>query len=83
MFEMPVVDENVGQTFTPHRLHRNAIREAVRFAGTLGVEIKAGEKGFMALREDADVLVCNNLTDRLDGTVSQPGIDGEERQELA
>ena len=39
LLKMPVVGENFGQPFPPHRLHRNAIRQAVALVGTGSIEL--------------------------------------------
>src|ERR1039457_6384514 len=44
LLKMPVVRENLGQPFLTHRLHRNAIDQAVSFIGTGAVELQTGKK---------------------------------------
>src|ERR1035438_5081891 len=50
LLKMPVVGENFGQPFPEHRLHRNAIRQAVALVGPRPVELQPGKEGLPALR---------------------------------
>lgn len=42
LLEMPVVCEDLGDPALPHRVHRNAIRQAVAFVQTHTVQIQPG-----------------------------------------
>ncbi|MGA2740598.1 MAG: hypothetical protein ABSG65_24575 [Bryobacteraceae bacterium] len=44
LLEVPIIGERFGQAFPPHRLHGNAIGQAVTFVGPLAVKIEAGQK---------------------------------------
>jgi hypothetical protein len=61
LLKMPVVGENFGQPFLAHRLHRNAVCQAVAFVGPRSVESHAGEKRSPALRNDTDASVIENM----------------------
>lgn len=52
LLEMTVIRERLGQPFPAHRLHGDAIGEAVALIGTLRVEIEPGQKGGSALGDD-------------------------------
>ena len=58
---MPVVGKNLGQSFLAHRLHGDAIRQAVAFIGPRCVESHAGEKRLATLRNDLDTWVFENV----------------------
>jgi hypothetical protein len=51
LLKMPVVGQYVNQTFAPHGLHRNAIRETVALVGTARVRIETAEERFTGLRD--------------------------------
>jgi hypothetical protein len=38
LFKVPVIREHVSQAFAPHRLHRNAVRQALTFIRTAIIE---------------------------------------------
>ena len=50
---MPVVGENIYETFAAHDLHRDAIGQAVALVGAGFAKIKPVEKALAALRDDA------------------------------
>ena len=54
LLKMPVIGEGFGQPFLAHRLHRNAIDQAVPFVGTRFVKGHAGKKRIAALRNNAN-----------------------------
>lgn len=58
LFKVPVVREDVAQTFPPHRLHRNAIRQAITFIRAAVVERQALREGTPALRYNANVRIA-------------------------
>lgn len=60
---MPVVGKDLGQSFLAHRLHGDAIREAIAFIGPRSVESHAGEKRFPTLRNDLDARVFEDALD--------------------
>jgi len=60
LLEVPVVGEDFGQPFLAHRLHRNAICQAVPLVGPRLVESHSGEKLFPALRNDTDARSVKN-----------------------
>jgi hypothetical protein len=60
LLKMPVVGENFGQPFLAHRLHRNAICQAVAFVRPRSVESHAGEKRGPALRNHTDAGIIEN-----------------------
>jgi hypothetical protein len=54
LLKMPVIGENLGQPFLAHRVHRNAINQAVAFVGAGPVELQAGAERLLALRKHPD-----------------------------
>ncbi len=63
LFEMAVVCEHFVQPFSPHRLHRNAVGQAVSFVGTCTVEPKAGQERLAALRHYANFRAIHEFGD--------------------
>ena len=58
---MPVVGEDFRQPFLAHRLHRNAIRQAVALVEAVAVEAEAREKRGPAMRDYANGWVFENI----------------------
>ena len=58
--EMPVVRQDFGDALLPHRLHRNAVGQAVSLVGAGLVEGKTVKEGLMGLRADDDAGVGQN-----------------------
>ncbi len=54
LLKVSIIGENVGQSFVAHRLHRNAISQAVAFIGAGFVQREAGEKIFRDVGSDPD-----------------------------
>jgi len=71
LFEMLVVGENFFQSFPLHRLHRNAIDQAVAFVRAGEIKIETEHEAFMALRNDANLRVGENGFDRHPGPASK------------
>jgi len=57
---MPVIGKNFGQSVLAHRLHGDAIRQALAFIGPRSVESHAREKRFPTLRNNLDARVFEN-----------------------
>src|ERR1017187_9877653 len=70
LLKMAVVRENFGQPILAHRLHRNAIRQAVAFVGPRSVESHAGEKRGPALRNNTDARILENTLGICEGFVA-------------
>jgi len=49
---MHVIREDVGNPLHSHRVHGNAVGEAVAFIETGFIEFEAGKKRFLALGDD-------------------------------
>ncbi len=60
---MPVVGRNLNQPFVAHRLHRNAIDQAVPFVGTGPVQFQACKEGFPALRNNQNGEALDRIGD--------------------
>ena len=58
LLEMPVVRENLGQPFPPHRLHGNTIRKAVALVRPRMIELQPCAKGISALRNNPNDGTC-------------------------
>ncbi len=54
LLEMPVVRENVGQSFVAHRERGNAVGQTIAFVDARFVKGYAREKSFMGVRYDHD-----------------------------
>src|ERR1017187_4866403 len=55
------VGEYLGQPFLAHRLHRDAIDQAIAFVGTCAVQFKPGDKGIVALRNDTYTRITQQI----------------------
>jgi hypothetical protein len=82
LLEMAVVGENVGQAFPPHRLHRNAVRQAVTLVGTLNVKIETGQEGSAALRNHPDRGTGQNVSDAYTGFTPHRLVLGGEKGQI-
>ena len=60
LLEVLVIGERFGQALPAHRLHGNAIDQAVPLVGPLAVKIEAGQKRSAALRDHPDNGVGEN-----------------------
>src|ERR1700733_3599557 len=60
LFKMPIIGEDFTQSFLAHRLHRNAINQAVSFVGPRSVKSHAGKKRIPALRNNANTRILKN-----------------------
>ena len=54
LLEMPVVRQNVGQSFVAHREHGDAVGQTIAFVHACFVKGDAREKSFMGVRYDHD-----------------------------
>jgi len=61
LLKMPVVGQNFGYLFFTHRLHRNAIRQAVAFVGTRTIQFQADKEGFSTLRNNRNRKTLDQL----------------------
>jgi len=66
--EVVVIGEHVGESFVVHHLHGMAIRQAVLFVRTGGVEIKGMQKACPGLGNDRNILIVQNGASKGDGT---------------
>lgn len=81
---MPVVCQHLGEPFTAHRLHRDAIDQTVPLIWPGPVELQPGQKRLPALRHDQDIRIFEERARYAARFVpkSRPGT-GKERQVLA
>ena len=78
-----LVREHIRQPFPAHRLHRNAIRQAVTFVRPSLVESQAFEKTLAALRNDAHIVDRKKTSDGNRRILSQAFTRGAEGQYLS
>ncbi len=57
---MIIMRQNFGDAVLPHRLHRNAISQAISLVGACLVEAKTVKEGLMGLRAHDDARVGQN-----------------------
>lgn len=78
-----IVRENFGDAFMLHRLHRNAVGQAVLFVGAGFVKRQTREEGVAGLRMDCDGRLLVKATYESGGTLPEqrPGL-AEGRQDF-
>src|SRR5262249_21729146 len=65
--EMVIVGEDIRQSLTAHRLHGDAIRQAIMLIKTGSVKSEGIEKRGMALRHNGDVRIIEHVKNCLHG----------------
>ena len=70
LHEMIVMRQDFADAFGPHRLHRDAIRQAVTLVWAGFVEGETIQEGLMRLRADDDAGVAQNPFGIADGSLT-------------
>ena len=83
LLKMPVIREHVRKPFPAHRLHRDAIRQAVAFVRPSLVETQPFEKALAALRNNAHTVDRKKTPDGNHRILSQAFTRGAEGQHLS